>query len=127
MVAVGVGLLNRSVRSIEQDRRTKGTAVINVIVTYQVAPDLVEKNEELVRAVYEGLREIGDPDVHYATFKKADGVTFVHVASFPSAEKQAVLSNSPAFKAFQADLPARCTVPPKPEPLTAVGSYGLFG
>ena len=100
--------------------------MINVIVTYTVKPDRVEENERLVRAVYEGLREIGDPDVHYGTFKKEDGQTFVHVASFPSPDKQAVLSTSPAFQAFQADLRDRCLVPPDPQPLEHIGSYGLI-
>ena len=88
--------------------------MINVIVTYTVKPDRVEENEALVHAVYDGLREIGDPDVHYATFKKDDGKTFVHIAFFPSPEKQKVLSESPAFRAFQADLKERCEVPPRP-------------
>lgn len=100
--------------------------MINVMVTYTIKPDRVEENEALVRAVYEGLREIGDPEVRYGTFKKEDGVTFVHLAFFPSAEKQAVLSNSPAFKAFQAELGERCDVPPNPQPLQPIGSHGLF-
>ena len=101
--------------------------MINTIVTYRVKPDRVEENEGFVRAVYDGLREIGDPDIHYGTFKKDDGVTFVHVASFPSKEKQAVLSNSPAFQAFQANLRDRCEVPPDPQALEHVDSYGLVG
>ena len=100
--------------------------MINVMVTYTVKPDRVEENEELVRAVYAGLREIGDPDIRYATFKKEDGVTFVHLAFFPSAATQAVLSNSPAFQAFQAGLRERCDVPPNPQPLEPIGSFGLF-
>ena len=65
--------------------------MINVIVTYTVKQDRVAENEKLVRAVYEELHEIGNPDVHYATFKKEDGRTFVHIAFFPDKEAQAVL------------------------------------
>jgi hypothetical protein len=99
--------------------------LINVIVTYKVKADRVAENESLVRAVYDGLRQIADPDVHYATFKKEDGCTFVHIALFPSAEKQKVLSESEAFRAFQADLLDRCEVPPQPEPVTPVDSYNF--
>lgn len=99
--------------------------MIQVMVTYTVKPERVAQNEELVRAVYAGLREIGDPGIHYATFKLQDGKTFVHLALLDSEEKQAVLAGSPAFKAFQAELKDRCEVPPKPQTLTEVGSYQL--
>ena len=99
--------------------------MIRVMVTYKVKAESVAENERLVRAVYEGLAEIGDPDIHYATVKKHDGQTFVHLGVFPSREAQAVLSNSPAFMAFQKDLADRCEIPPNPEPLELVGSWGL--
>lgn len=41
--------------------------MIRVKVTYKVKEGRVEENEELVRAVYDELQAIGDPDVHYAT------------------------------------------------------------
>lgn len=99
--------------------------MINVIVTYTVKPDRVEENETLVHAVYDELRAIGDPDVHYATFRKDDGRTFVHVAFFPSEEKQQVLTQSAAFGAFQAALQDRCEVPPRAEPVAPVDSYNF--
>ena len=99
--------------------------MINVIVTYTVKQDRVAENEKLVRAVYEELHEIGNPDVHYATFKKEDGRTFVHIAFFPDKEAQAVLGSTAAFQAFQADIQDRCETPPDAQPLSPVGSYNL--
>ena len=99
--------------------------MISVLVTYKVKPERVVENEDLVRAVYRELDEISHPDVHYSTFKKEDGQTFVHIAFFPTAEDQAVLSNSAAFKAFQAGLGERCEIPPDPQPLERVGSYNF--
>jgi hypothetical protein len=96
--------------------------MMRVLVTYKVKADRVAENEELVRAVYAELHAIGDPDIHYATFKKEDGVSFVHFASFPSKEKQAILSGCAAF---QADLKDRCEIPPSPAPLTEVGSVNF--
>ena len=61
--------------------------MLRVMVTYTVKADRVEENERLVRAVYAGLDDIGDPDIRYATFKLEDGRTFVHVALYSSAEK----------------------------------------
>ena len=40
-----------------------------VLVTFKVEPDRVTENEDLVKAVYEELQQINDPDLHYATFK----------------------------------------------------------
>ncbi len=98
-----------------------------VMVTYTVKQEHVAENERLVRAVYAGLAEIGDPGISYATFKLEDGQTFVHIALIESAEAQEVLSNSPAFEAFQENLGARCEVPPNPEPLTLIGSVNFSG
>ena len=35
-----------------------------VMVTYKVKPDRVAENEEFVKAVYEELHQINDPDIH---------------------------------------------------------------
>lgn len=97
--------------------------MISAAVTYTVKEDRVEENERLVRGVYDGLRSIGDPDVHYATFRLDDDCTFMHIAFFPSAEKQRVLTESEGFRAFQAGLADRCSAPPSARPLTAIDSY----
>ena len=96
--------------------------MIRVMVTYTVKADRVEENKTLVRAVYGALRALNDPDVHYSTFVKEDGRTFVHIAFFPSKEKQGVLGSLPEFQAFQEGIVDRCDVPPNPEPLEYVGS-----
>lgn len=96
-----------------------------IMVTYKVKPDRVQENEELVKAVYEGLRQINDPDIHYATFRLNDGQTFVHIASFTSMDKQPVLTESKAFKAFQKNLKERCEIPPDPQKLDEVDSYNF--
>jgi quinol monooxygenase YgiN len=96
-----------------------------VMVTYKVKPDRVAENEEFVKAVYEELRQINDPDIHYATFRLDDGQTFVHIASFASAEKQPVLTGTKAFRAFQEKLGERCEVPPNPQKLNEIGSFNF--
>ena len=76
--------------------------MIAVQVTYTVKADRVAENEELVRGVYAALDELGDPDIHYATFRQGDGQTFVHLAFFPSEESQGRFGATAAFQAFQA-------------------------
>jgi len=99
--------------------------MVRLLVRYKIKAERVAENEGLVRAVYSALHEIGDPDVHYATFKLNDGRTFVHIASFPSKEKEAVLTGLDAFKEFQKGLKDRCEELPDGQPLTEVGSYGF--
>lgn len=96
-----------------------------ILVTYKVKPDRVKENEELIRAVYVELRQINDLDIHYATFKLTDDQTFVHMASFASMDKQPVLTESKAFKAFQENLKDRCEIPPDPQKLEKVDSYNF--
>lgn len=95
------------------------------MVTYKVKADRVEENERLVKAVYEQLGRINHPDVHYATFKLQDGQTFVHIAIFASEEGRQAFGQNEAFKAFQKDIKERCEIPPKPEPLTEIGSFNF--
>ena len=96
-----------------------------VMVTYKVKPERVQENEELVKAVYEGLRQHNDPAIHYATFKLDDGQTFVHIAAFASQDKRPILTESESFKAFQQNLGARCEVPPSPQKLTRIDSFNF--
>jgi hypothetical protein len=103
-----------------------GNNMERVMVTYKVKSDRVEENETFVKAVYEELHQINDQDIHYATFKLDDGQTFVHIASFASADKQPVLTGTKAFKAFQESLGERCEVPPNPQKLTEVGSFNFI-
>ncbi len=99
--------------------------MIRVMVTYQVHADRVAENESLVRNVYAELQELADPGIRYVTFRKPDGVTFVHIALLDGPEAQSRLTGTAAFQAFQADLKSRCAVPPKPEPLELVGSVNI--
>ena len=96
-----------------------------VLVTYKVKADRVKENEDLVKAVYAELHQINNPEVHYATFKKEDGQTFVHINSFATPEIQSVVSGTKAFGAFQKNLKERCEIPPDVQPLSEVGSYNF--
>jgi len=96
-----------------------------VMVTYKVKSDRVDENENLIKAVYRELEQINDQGIHYATFRLEDGQTFVHIASFDSTENKQKFSQSEAFNKFQQDIKDRCEIPPKPEPLSEVGSFNF--
>jgi hypothetical protein len=94
-----------------------------VLVRYRVRPERVAENEELVRAVYDELAAKEPDGLSYATFKLADGVTFVHVARHADDNP---LPKTSAFQRFQEGIRDRCDEPPVATELQEVGSYRMF-
>ena len=92
-----------------------------VVVRYRVKPDQADRNEQLVRAVYEELHRADPAGFRYRTLRLADGVTFVHIAEGDGAS---VLPELAAFQEFQRDLAERCDEPPLVLEATEVGSFG---
>jgi hypothetical protein len=78
-----------------------------VIVQYKVKADRAAENEAYVRKVFEELKQTTPDGIRYATFKQADGVSFVHIASIETEDGNSPLNESPAFKAFQAEINGR--------------------
>lgn len=77
--------------------------------------------------VNESPAELDQPlGLHYATFKLADGVSFVHIASLEKADQINPLGELAAFKSFTAQIKERCEEPPVAVDLNAVGSYNFF-
>jgi hypothetical protein len=98
-----------------------------VMVRYEVKPGRVAENEALVRAVYEELHRVAPEGLRYATFRLADGVSFVHVSSTETADGRNPLTEIEAFARFQEAIGERCDEPPVVTELTEIGSYRLLG
>jgi hypothetical protein len=98
-----------------------------VMVRYEVKPEHVSHNLELVRAVYDELNRTQPSGLRYATFMLPDGVTFVHLASNEAAGDGSPLLEVEAFRRFQAGLRDRCQTQPVAAELTEIGSFKLFG
>ena len=96
------------------------------MVSYTLEPDQVAENERLVKAVFEALRQERPAGLRYATFRKDDGLGFVHIVAHAEADGRNALTALPAFKAFAAGVKERCAVPPVRVELTEIGSYGFF-
>jgi len=97
-----------------------------VVVRYTTKPDQADRNQQLVERVFEELAATDPGGVRYATFRLADGVTFVHIASLERDDGSNPLGETAAFKEFQRELPGRCAEPPAPQDATVVGSYRFF-
>jgi hypothetical protein len=96
----------------------------NVMVRYRVKPDQVDRNVELVRAVYEELHRSEPDGIRYATFQLEDGVSFVHFA-IQAGDGPTPLSRVEAFQRFQEGIRERCDEPPVVAELSEVGSFRL--
>jgi hypothetical protein len=106
----------------DERRRSVG----DVVVRYKVKPDRVEENERLVKRVYAELAETEPAGLRYATFRLADGVSFVHIASIDTPDGSNPLRTISAFAEFGRDIAERCDEPPVAQDSKLVGSYGFF-
>lgn len=97
-----------------------------VLVRYKTKPEHAEENQRLVEKVFEELAATSPGGIRYATFRLADEVTFVHVASIETDDGSNPLGETAAFKEFQSQLGERCDEPPAAQDATIVGSYRLF-
>lgn len=97
------------------------------MVSYKLKADQVGENERLSKAVFEALHAARPPGLRYATFRLADGVSFVHLVSHEEADGANALTALPEFKAFSAGVKDRCVELPQRVELTEIGSYGFFG
>ena len=91
-----------------------------VVVRYRVKAEALERNIELVRAVYDELAEKAPSGFRYST-SRVDERTFVHVAVLDGEENP--LDDVAAFRAFAADVAARCEEPPQVSRGDVVGTY----
>ena len=96
-----------------------------ILVRYKVKSADVHENERLIKKVYQELHAAAIDGFHYATFKLADGISFVHVAFSDTEEANSKFNQLPAFKDFQANIKSRCDEFPVVTPLTEIGSYNF--
>ena len=94
------------------------------MIRYKVRPERAAENESLVKAVYEQLNRERPGELHYATFKLPDGVSFMHVV-VETDQPGRILNEVAAFKAFVTDIESRCDEPPVVTELTLIGSYNV--
>ena len=97
---------------------------VTKVIRYRTHPQDAEENERLIREVFAELAVTQPDGLRYASFRLADGVSFVHVAVQDG--EVSPLSDSAAFAKFQAGIGERCAEGPVASDATAVGSYRLL-
>ena len=95
-----------------------------VVVTYKTKPERADENAELVESVFAELNQKDPGGIRYATFRLADGVSFVHVAETEDGADP--LAQTDAFSEFQREISERVAEGPNPQDATLVGSYRVF-
>jgi hypothetical protein len=91
------------------------------IIRYRTRPEAAEENQRLVEKVFAELGADDPGGLRYATFRLADGVSFVHIVVHEGEEDP--LGASSAFAAFQQGIGERVSGPPEAQEATLVGSY----
>ena len=91
------------------------------LIRYRLKPEHVERNEELVRAMFEELHRAAPSGVRYTTFKLEDGVSFMHISE--SEGEDSPLAGLASVQEFRRELADRCEEQPVLSELTEVGAY----
>jgi hypothetical protein len=96
------------------------------VVRYRSKPDRADENQALVEKVFGELHANAPAGLRYATFRLADGVSFVHVASVDTVDGTNPLTRTPAFGEFLREIADRCEEGPVASEATLFGSYQFF-
>ncbi len=94
---------------------------VTKVIRYRVKPELADENERLIRDVFAELAVEKPDGLRYATFRLADGVSFLHVAEIEGEVNP--LFESAAFDAFQSHIGDRVVEGPESADATLVSSY----
>lgn len=97
------------------------------IVRYTTRPEHADQNQALVEQVFADLAAAHPAGLAYSSFRLADGVSFVHVATVDTEDGSNPLTSTPAFGEFLRGIAERCEIPPVASAAVLVGSYGSDG
>jgi len=95
------------------------------LIRYRTSPDHADRNEQLVRAVFDELRSRKAESVRYLVLRSNDGTFFHLVAPEPGMDTSAI-TTLPAFQEFQRGHRERCLEPPQSIEVTVVGNHRML-
>ena len=97
---------------------------MDFLIEYRVPADKVAEQEAAVRDFIAAVKASNDAGYRYTSFKKPDGVSFVHHAWMADEEAQKRFQSLPEFKPFADGLKARAEHGPEASKLHLVASSG---
>ena len=95
---------------------------MEVLIEYRVSVENVEAQEAAVRAFIAAVKASNDPGFRYASYKRPDGVSFVHHAWLADEDARKRFQALPEFKGFAEGLNARSVEGPTVSSLDLVAS-----
>jgi hypothetical protein len=95
----------------------------STVVRYKTKPDSADENQRLVEAVFAELADTAPAGLRYESYRLADGVTFVHVATIDTDDGSNPLTATPAFATFLQGIADRCSEPPVALDANRIGGY----
>jgi len=100
---------------------------MQVMISYKIKPDQIDRNAELVADVYAELAAARPGGLRYATFRLDDdgGGSFVTFVEFDGQPGAAAHHRLASFQRYRSTLDERCEQPPVVSVLHEVGSYGF--
>jgi len=93
--------------------------VIRVSATYKLKPQHAGSIDAAVSEFVRAIRE-NEPQAEYRVLKSADGLSYLHVMAFPSAEAQQAHEAAEYTRSFVESLGPRCETGPHFATLTLV-------
>jgi hypothetical protein len=97
---------------------------VNKVIRYTTKPECADENEQLIRAVFAELAREKPEGLHYAAFRLADGLSFLHVAELDTDDNP--LAAAAAFGEFQSAIATRIAEGPIQSDAAVVGSYRMI-
>jgi hypothetical protein len=91
------------------------------MVRYETKPEAADENQRLVENVFAELNANNPGGLRYASFRLADGVTFVHIGVVEGDADP--LAESKAFGEFSQGAGERIAGKPQRDGATLIGSY----
>lgn len=98
---------------------------MQVMISYKVKPDQLERNAELLGDVYAELTATRPGGLRYATFQVDGQGSFVAFVEFDGQPGTAAHHRLASFQHYRSTLDERCEQPPTVTVLHEVGSYGF--
>jgi hypothetical protein len=93
------------------------------IVRFTTGETDVPEVEAAVAEMVAAIHRAQPPGTRFASWKLADGVTFLNVLELADGVENPLPAIAEC-RAFQQRLPRWVAQPPRPQPVTVVGSYG---
>ena len=97
---------------------------MDFLIEYRVAADKVAEQETAVRDFIAAVKATNDAGFRYSSFKKPDGVSFVHHAWMADEDAQKRFQSLPEFKPFAEGLKSRAEQGPEASKLELVATSG---